>query len=130
MAVIPASHRDLLDAQVAVLGTVGPDGRPQLSGVWFLADADGTIRISLNESRQKLKNVQARPEVSVLVFDPQSQYRYLEVRGPAEVELDADRTFAGQVGAKYSADLAEHDAPGQQRFVVTVRPDHVVTWGG
>ena len=130
MAEIPASHRDLLEAQVAVIGTIGPDGRPQLSGVWFLADADGTIRISLNESRQKLKNLQARPEVSVLVFDPESQYRYLEVRGTAQVELDADRSFAGQVGAKYGADLAEHDAPGQQRYVVTVRPDHVVTWGG
>ncbi len=33
MAVIPDSHRYLLDAPVAVLGTVGPDGRPQMSQI-------------------------------------------------------------------------------------------------
>ncbi len=37
MATAPASHRDLLDGQLATLATVGPDGRPQLSTVWFLA---------------------------------------------------------------------------------------------
>ena len=31
MTTIPDSHRDLLDAQVATLATVGADGRPQLS---------------------------------------------------------------------------------------------------
>ena len=55
MPAIPASHRDLLDAQVATLGTIGPDGRPQLSEVWFLADGE-TVGISLNTVRQKTKN--------------------------------------------------------------------------
>ena len=31
----PEWHRDLLEAQVARLATIGPDGRPQLSAVWF-----------------------------------------------------------------------------------------------
>jgi hypothetical protein len=60
MPAIPASHRDLLDGQVATLGTIGPDGRPQLSAVWFLADGD-TVRLSLNTARQKTKNLQANP---------------------------------------------------------------------
>src|SRR5437868_6122607 len=40
MADVPASHRDLLQADVATLATVGGDGRPQLSEVWFLAEDD------------------------------------------------------------------------------------------
>jgi len=52
MPAIPASHRDLLDGQFATLATVGPDGRPQLSEVWFLADGDA-VAVSLNTSRQK-----------------------------------------------------------------------------
>ena len=60
MTTIPDSHRDLLSAQVGTLGTIGPDGRPQLSEVWFLAEGD-SVSISLNTSRQKTKNLRANP---------------------------------------------------------------------
>ena len=40
MPEIPASHRDLLDGGFATLATIGPDGRPQLSEVWVLAEGD------------------------------------------------------------------------------------------
>ena len=52
MPVIPASHRDLLDGQFATLATIGPDGRPQLSEVWFLAE-DDTIGTSLNTAGRR-----------------------------------------------------------------------------
>ncbi|MBV9383312.1 MAG: hypothetical protein JO242_21925, partial [Streptosporangiaceae bacterium] len=47
MTTIPDSHRDLLGAQVATLATIGGDGRPQLSELWFLTEGD-TVRLSLN----------------------------------------------------------------------------------
>jgi PPOX class probable F420-dependent enzyme len=124
MPAIPASHRDLLDGQFATLGTVGPDGRPQLSEVWFLADGD-TIGISLNTARQKTKNLLANPAASLLLLDLAVPYRYLEIRGDAEISPDADYSFADRVGAKYNADLREHDQPGQARVVVTIRPVRV-----
>jgi PPOX class probable F420-dependent enzyme len=127
MTTIPDSHRDLLNAQVAVLGTIGASGRPQLSGVWFLAE-DGTVRFSLNTARQKVKNLQADPKVSVLIFDEKSPYRYLELRGDAEVTPDPDYAFADKVGAKYSADLRDRDKPGDTRVVITVHPTRVVVW--
>jgi PPOX class probable F420-dependent enzyme len=128
MTTIPDSHRDLLNAQVAVLGTIGASGRPQLSGVWFLAEGD-TVRFSLNTARQKVKNLQANPKVSVLIFDEQSPYRYLELRGDAEVTPDPDYTFANKGGAKYGgADLRERDNPGDTRVVVTIHPTRVFAW--
>jgi PPOX class probable F420-dependent enzyme len=128
---IPQSHRDLLDGQFATLATVGPDGRPQLSEVWFLADGD-TISISLNSARQKTKNLQANPAVNVFLLDLTNPYRYLEVRGDAQITPDDDYAFAGKVGAKYQSDLREHDKPGEHRVVVTVRPVRVnaVSMGG
>jgi PPOX class probable F420-dependent enzyme len=130
MTSIPETHRDLLDAQVAVLGTIGASGRPQLSAVWFLAEGD-TVRVSLNTSRQKLKNLQANPAVSLLILDPANPYRYVELRGDAQIEEDPDYAFAKQVGAKYGgADLSDHDGPGDRRMVVTIVPARVVTWGG
>jgi PPOX class probable F420-dependent enzyme len=128
MPEIPASHRDLLDAQVATLGTVGPDGRPQLSEIWFLADGD-TVSLSLNTARQKTKNLQANPAATVLILDLANPYRYLEIRGDAEITPDDDYKFADRVGAKYQADLRDRDQPGDARVVVTIRPVRVRTWG-
>ena len=128
---IPDSHRDLLDGQFATLGTVGPDGRPQLSEVWFLADGD-TIGFSLNNARQKTKNLIASPAVNALLLDLANPYRYLEIRGDAEVTPDADYSFADRVGAKYGANLRDHDQPGEERVVVRIRPVRVnaVDMGG
>ncbi|HEY6493092.1 MAG TPA: PPOX class F420-dependent oxidoreductase [Trebonia sp.] len=125
---IPDSHKDLLSGQIAVLGTIGASGRPQLSATWFLAEG-GTVQISLNTSRQKVKNLQANPKVSLMILgDP--PYRYIELRGEAEVTPDDDYEFADKVGAKYSADLRKMDKPGEKRVVVTIKPARVVTWGG
>ena len=124
METIPQSHRDLLDAQVATLATVGANGRPQQSIVWFLAE-EGTIRFSLASSRQKTVYLQRHPACSLLIVDPEVSQRYLEVRGSAEIEADADYVFAGKVGAKYKADLRQYDAPGETRVVVTLVADRV-----
>jgi PPOX class probable F420-dependent enzyme len=128
---IPASHRSLLDAPVGVLGTVGPDGLPQLSAVWFLYDeADGVLRISLNTVRQKVKNLRRRPQASFLILDPASPYRTIELRGRVEITPDDDYSFAAREGAKYGvADFRQIDGPGQTRVVVALRPEKVNTWG-
>ena len=131
MSVIPDSHRDLLSAQVATLATVGTDGRPQLSEVWFLAEGD-TVSISLNSTRQKTKNLSRNPACDLFILDLANPYRYLELRGDAEITPDADYAFATKVGAKYGADVRAHDHPGESRVVVTVRPTRVnaVNMGG
>jgi PPOX class probable F420-dependent enzyme len=129
-SLIPASHRALLDAPVGVLATIGPDGFPQVTALWFLYDeTDGAVRFSLNTTRQKTKNLRARPEASFLVLDPATPYRTLEIRGRAELQPDDDYAFADRVGKKYGADLRQIDKPGERRVVVTLRPAKVNTWG-
>ncbi|MCU4186567.1 PPOX class F420-dependent oxidoreductase [Acidiferrimicrobium sp. IK] len=124
MTSIPESHQDLLQSMVATLATVGTDGRPQLSAVWFLAEGD-TIRISLNEDRQKTKNLHANPAMTVFILDLANPFRYLEVRGDARIEADTDYAFASKVGEKYSADVRAYDRPGTSRVVVTLDPVRV-----
>ncbi len=124
MPAIPASHRDLLDGQFATLATVGPDGRPQLSEVWFLAEND-TVSLSLNTARQKTKNMLANPAATLFLLDLASPYRYLEIRGEAEVTPDDDYAFADKLGAKYDADLRVHDQPGHARVRVDIRPARI-----
>ncbi len=121
---IPESHRDLLGAATAVLGTIGPDGRPQLSAVWFLAEGD-TVRISLHTSRQKTRNLQANPAVNLFIHDPAAPTRYLEIRGDAVLTEDADYSFASRVGEKYHANLRDFDGPSGRRVIVTIQPTRV-----
>lgn len=124
MADIPATHEDLLDAQAATLATIGPDGRPQLSEIWFLYD-DGELRTSLNTARQKVRNLQRNPACNLFILDVSIPLRYLEVRGDAEITPDGDYAFADRLAAKYGADLRAHDNPGDARVIVTVRPTRI-----
>jgi PPOX class probable F420-dependent enzyme len=125
VAEFPQSHADLLDAQFATLATIGRGGEPQLTEVWFLYE-DGELKLSLNTSRLKTKNLKARPQCSLFVLDLENPYRYLDVRGTARIEPDDDYAFADRVGAKYGgSDLREHDGPGETRVVVTIEPSNV-----
>jgi PPOX class probable F420-dependent enzyme len=121
MPQLPASHRDLLDGDFATLATVGSDGRPQVSEVWFLAEGDD-VAISLNSSRQKTRNLQVNPAATLFLLDLAVPFRYLEIRGDAEVTPDDDYSFADKVGSKYGSDLRERDQPGQSRVKVVIRP--------
>jgi len=61
-----------------------PDGQPQSSLVW--CDFDGTcVRVNTTRERQKGKNMQANPKVSLLVIDLQDAGRWIEVRGEVEI---------------------------------------------
>ena len=80
MTTFPPSHRDLLDAQVATLATIGGDGFPQLTEVWFIHE-DGELKLSLNDSRLKTRNLRKQPKSSLMILDLENPYRYLVVRG-------------------------------------------------
>jgi PPOX class probable F420-dependent enzyme len=122
---VPESHADLLQASLATLATVGPDGRPQMSSVWFLAE-EGQVRFSLNTNRQKVKNLQTNPAIGVHIQDTANPVRYLELRGDARIEPDDDYAFADRYGAKYGGvDLRALDAGQGRRVVVTVEPTRV-----
>ena len=121
MATFPESHHDLLSTDVAMLATIGSDGFPQVTALWFLDDED-TIRISLNTARQKTRNLQQRPECTLLILDRADPRRYLEVRARAELTPDDDYAFADKVGQKYGADLRRMDRAGESRVMVTLHP--------
>jgi PPOX class probable F420-dependent enzyme len=124
MTTFPQSHSDLLDAQVASLATIGGDGFPQMTELWFLHD-DGELKLSLNTARLKTRNLMKRPQCSLMLLDLENPYRYLVVRGNARIEADDDYALADKLGAKYSADVKAHDQPGDKRVVVTIEPTNV-----
>jgi PPOX class probable F420-dependent enzyme len=124
---IPATHRDLLDTEVGILSTIGTDGYPQTTALWFLYDDDGQLRLSLNTTRQKAKNLRANPHVTFFILDCANPLRTLEVWARAEVAPDPDYVFAHRLGAKYGGvDLRHMDRPGEERVVVTLHPVRII----
>jgi PPOX class probable F420-dependent enzyme len=86
-ALIPASHRDLLEKPVyVVLTTMMPDGQPQSTVVWVDLEGDYVV-VNSAKGRQKDKNLRANPKVTVVAVDPQDPMRWIEVRGVVE-EID------------------------------------------
>ena len=119
MPYIPESHLDLLDSSVATLATIDSHGRPQLTELWFVREGD-SVAISLNGNRHKTKNLEARPQCSLLILDLAEPMRYLELRGDAVVTPDEDFSVADAVGEKYGTNLRGYDAPGDTRVAVRI----------
>lgn len=122
---VPKEHREVLDAPYAVLTTLGRDGYPQSTMVAFLAE-DDLVSISLNTTRQKTRNLMVQPRATLLIPDPASPYRTLEIRGDVEIIPDDDYSFARRVGQKYGGtDFRSADRPGESRVGVVLRPVRV-----
>jgi PPOX class probable F420-dependent enzyme len=124
MTDFPASHRDLLEGKAfATLATFAPSGYPQTTAVSFFFDEDDQeVKLSPNETRKKVRNIQRDSRCNLFLLDSANPLRYLEIRADAELELDAGKAFAARAGAKYGQDFTQHDGPGERRYVVTLRP--------
>jgi PPOX class probable F420-dependent enzyme len=122
-AVVPESHRHLLDTHTAILATNGLDGLPQVTAVAFYHDkADDLVKISLNDTRQKTRNMRRDPRVTLFILDPDNRLRTLEIRARAELIPDPDLEFCRTAGAKYHADFHRHDRAGETRSQVVLHP--------
>lgn len=114
MIAIPASHIDLLLEPVpAVLSTLMPDGMPQSSMVWV--DTDGQyVLLNTTLERQKGRNMQRNPQVSLLIVDRKDTSRWIEIRGVV-VEMTQD-------GAEAHADKLARLYTGKQHFYGDIYP--------
>lgn len=106
---IPPSHRDLFAMPVhGILSTLMPDGTPQSSLVWV--DYDGCdVLVNTTLERQKTRNMQADPRVTVLVVDPANDSRWIEVRGHvAEITARGAEAHADLLTERYSQGRKHH----------------------
>lgn len=126
---IPPSHADLVDApNTPVLTTVGADGQPQSTAVWFLVE-DGAIKTSITTDRQKYKNLVRHPKATLFVFDPATPFRTLEVRAAVELTPDPDKVMLPKFAARYGVPVEVLQQAGGDRVVATINPVRVITNG-
>jgi len=135
-AEIPESHKDLLENPiVATLTTVSADGKPQSTVLWKKFE-DGAVKFSTVATRKKVDNLKENPNVTVMVIDPQNPYRYIEVRGQADINRDGAFDFVDELTQMFTDEESFYGgiAPAEgretdDRIIIKVTPDHVVTYG-
>lgn len=102
MNTVPETHQDLLDnPNIAVLTTIGPDGMPQSTAVWFLVTEQGFIQVSFADHSIKARNLRANPKANLFIFDPQNPFRTLELRLDAAVTRDPDKKSVPAFASRY-----------------------------
>ncbi|MGW5865510.1 PPOX class F420-dependent oxidoreductase [Streptomyces sp. NPDC055239] len=120
------SVRTLLDGKnFAGIATLGPDGAPQNSVVWIKREGDAVL-FSSTARRQKVRNLERDPRVSVSVFDLADPYTSVEIRGVAEILPDPEKRLPHELSHKYLG----IDPPGEKdeetRVIIRVIPQKVV----
>ncbi len=128
---IPDSHRDILEKKgFAHVATIGSDGEPHSSPVWYGWDGQHFL-FSQTKTRQKFRNLQRDARVAVSMTDPDNPYRYLEIRGTVDgIDDDEDNAFINSMAKKYmDQDVYPWHQPGDERVVVKVQPAHTSSMG-
>src|SRR6476620_9205596 len=121
---IPDKYRDLFSKRAfASLGTLMPDGTPQVTPVWCDAEGDLVI-INSAKGRQKDKNIRRDPRVSLAVIDPDNPYRYLEIRGRVvEITEQGADAHIDKMAKKYlDKDKYPFRQPAEVRVLYKIAP--------
>jgi PPOX class probable F420-dependent enzyme len=112
----------ILRPSFAVLTTIGRDGQPQSSVMWVDCD-DEHLLFNTEVERAKFHNLTRDPRVTLLVWDKESPYRYVEVRGTVvdtvtgpEAERHLEELAERYTGAPFAGEI------GSPRVIVRVRP--------
>jgi PPOX class probable F420-dependent enzyme len=126
-------ERFLAQRRIAVLATLGSDGEPVLTPIWYLY-RDGLLYMRTGRESIKARNVSRNPRVTVCVQDERPPYRSVTVYGrasieEAEEELDAviARRYLGAVAGAAYLRTGREAMEQSAEVTVVMRPDRVLT---
>ena len=119
--------RLLQEQNFATVATLNSDGSAQLSIVWIDWDGEHVI-FNTAAGRVKPRNLERDPRVSVLVIDRGDGYRWVAVRGTAELTTEGAEEHIDKLARRYTGE-GWQPKPGERRLLVRVRPEHVSAYG-
>ncbi len=124
---IPAHLRYLLERPFfGSLGTVRPDGAPQVNPMWFERIGD-QLHFTHTNKRAKFRNLQLNPAMSFMVFDPDDPMLYLEVRGTlVEAVDDPTGAFYVRLQNRYGNPSERAPRDSADRVILVMSIDKVL----
>lgn len=129
------SQRDdfLKEAHVAVLATVDRKGRAHAAPIWYLYE-DGVFVMSTGRGSQKHRNVEANPEVTLVVDRRVIPYYAVMARGRAEIgprlsEDDRLRMAVRYLGEELGRRYIERTS-GEDSVTIRLKPRRLIEYQG
>ena len=109
----------------AVVSTLNEDGSIHGTVVWFDV-RDGQIAVNSAVGRRWPSNLERDPRITVVVYDEDNPFDYVEVRGTAQGTTEGAHEHIDRLAKKYLG-LDEYPAhqPGEQRVTYVVQADRV-----
>ena len=132
MNIVPEAYRDLVSdtsKAIAYLSTTLKSGAPVTAPIWFGVRED-FICFATSPNSLKMKNMLARPHVSLLIQDPEVVYRYMQIRGQyAKHETTGSAEYLNMLSNRYIGQDYPSELGGDD-YIVYIKPERVniFTW--
>ena len=115
-----------------VLSTLGPNGAPITSAVWFALVGDDIV-ISTPASRPKARNARLDARVSFIVDTKERPYMGVAIEGTAAVIDDPARQSMRTIAERYLGPALppamEERIAAPERVMLRITPSRVRPWG-
>jgi len=122
----------------ASVSTINADGKPQVTPNW--CEHDGThVILNSVRGRRKDRNLRARPDVTIMLLNPQNPYHWISIYGQVVEVIEEDDPKRGHLATESIDRLAKkylnttpyplRDPEGEVRVLYKVRPVRIQTFG-
>src|ERR687883_859452 len=107
----------------AALTTLLPGGHPQTQVMWVDANEQHLL-INTEVHRQKFRNVERDPRVTLMIWDKEDPYRFVEVRGEVveKVKGPEARKHIDELSQKYRGGPYQTQRISSERVVLRISP--------
>ena len=135
------AYRQLMDKPFAcVMAVVGPDGRPNLTPMWFDYEGDKVL-VNVAEQRSKTNWIRNNPEITILIMNPENMYHWMSIKVTVDREISEDDPADGprvtaqlnKIWQKYVGQGEEYGlrdpAINERRVLFECRVDKIATFG-
>ena len=133
-------YRDLLDKPITVtLGLIGPDGRVNMTPMWFDYEGD-KILVNTAAHRAKCGWIRNNPQLTILLVNPENPYHWMSIKctvvneikeeepGGERATEQLDRIWTKYTGADPPYALRD-PVIDEKRVLFECRVDRVATFG-
>lgn len=133
-------YKQLLDQPVTMtLGLIGPDGRVNLTPMWFDYEGDKVL-VNTASHRKKCEWIRRNPRLTILLVNPKNPYHWVQIKCTVEKEMreweaggDAVTKQLDRIWTKYTGQPGPYalrdPAIDEKRVLFICRIDRIATFG-